>query len=235
MAQEESNFKQEFISRLFGPMGQAADVVANAAAALEVDADGEYALAAASGAGARALRNVATTGIRSKSLFLHQSGSMTFIFWQAGPAERGRRKAATATGALSSVPCGLVEGIAGLRAVAAAAGTASSLAQLVNEADTGPLTIERGWARLAREKMREAGLDLKSQIHAGLSLCTPAERERLEETVRVFMQSGSVSDTAGTLYCHRNTILNRLRRFQDLTGLDLMVPVQAARAVIAWA
>lgn len=59
------------------------------------------------------------------------------------------------------------------------------------------------------------------------------ERERLEETVRHFLSTGNITTTAQVLFCHRNTILNRLHRFQDLTGIDLAVPAQVARLVVA--
>jgi len=234
MAQEESSFKREFIARLFGPTGQSLDVLAKAAAGLEVDLDGEFSVAAATGDGAEALRAEATSGIRSKGHFFHQSGSVTYLFWQTGRGGQGAPTVIPAPPALASVPCGIVHGIRSLRAVAAGAATASALAQLLTADDEGPLTMDRGWARLAREEMREAGLDLAGEIELALSGCKPVERQRLEAAVRVFVQSGSVSGTADALFHHRNTILNRLRRFQELTGIDLMVPAQAARLVVAW-
>ncbi len=53
--------------------------------------------------------------------------------------------------------------------------------------------------------------------------------------MRHFLSTGNITTTAEPLFCHRNTILNRLNRFQDLTGIDLTVPSQAARLVVAWA
>jgi DNA-binding PucR family transcriptional regulator len=53
--------------------------------------------------------------------------------------------------------------------------------------------------------------------------------------VRNFLHTGNITTTAQELFCHRNTILNRLNRFQELTGIDLAVPAQAARLVVAWA
>lgn len=46
-----------------------------------------------------------------------------------------------------------------------------------------------------------------------------AERDLLLETARAWLaNAGSPSATATTLYCHRNTVLNRLRRIETLTG-----------------
>ncbi|MCA1227204.1 CdaR family transcriptional regulator [Saccharopolyspora sp. 6M] len=49
-----------------------------------------------------------------------------------------------------------------------------------------------------------------------------AEREELLHTVSVWIRSlGSTLRAAKSLYCHRNTVLNRLRRMESLTHLDL--------------
>lgn len=49
-----------------------------------------------------------------------------------------------------------------------------------------------------------------------------AEREELLRTASVWIRSlGSTLRAAKSLYCHRNTVLNRLRRLESLTHLDL--------------
>jgi hypothetical protein len=136
---------------------------------------------------------------------------------------------------LTDIPCGYVPGVAGLRALPAAARTAGSLASLLRPSDSGPLSAEAAWARLAKQQMLDVGLDLLADLEAGLSGCRGGERERLEETVRHYLETGSVTTTAQQLFCHRNTILNRISRFQELTGVDLAVPAQTARLVVAWA
>ncbi|MFE1934272.1 PucR family transcriptional regulator [Streptomyces sp. NPDC059474] len=48
------------------------------------------------------------------------------------------------------------------------------------------------------------------------------EREVLLKTLTIWYQSGrSAARAAGVLYCHRNTILNRLRRIEQLCGSSL--------------
>lgn len=61
----------------------------------------------------------------------------------------------------------------------------------------------------------------------------PRERARLLDTLRAYLDSGSVSDTAGRLFCHRNTVVNRLRRVRTLTGLDPGIPSDAALLLVA--
>lgn len=50
----------------------------------------------------------------------------------------------------------------------------------------------------------------------------PDEREVLLETLATWLATGgSASQSAARLYCHRNTVLNRLRRVEALTGGSL--------------
>lgn len=46
--------------------------------------------------------------------------------------------------------------------------------------------------------------------------------------LQAFFRSGSASEAAAELYCHRNTVLNRLARFNQLTGFDPAYPQDAA-------
>lgn len=51
---------------------------------------------------------------------------------------------------------------------------------------------------------------------------SPDEREVLLETLATWLATGgSASQAAARLYCHRNTVLNRLRRVEALTGGSL--------------
>lgn len=61
-----------------------------------------------------------------------------------------------------------------------------------------------------------------------------AERAALMETIRTWLaQAGSTSAAADELFLHRNTVRYRLRRLEELTGLELARPVDAAR--VHWA
>lgn len=54
----------------------------------------------------------------------------------------------------------------------------------------------------------------------------------LLETLRIWLESGcSAADTAQQMYCHRNTILNRMARIAQLTGW----PVESGEARLGWA
>lgn len=65
----------------------------------------------------------------------------------------------------------------------------------------------------------------------------PAELEPLLDTLEAWVATGgSTVHTAARVHCHRNTVLNRLRRIGSLTGRDLvdgMPPVELALALRA--
>lgn len=241
MAQEESNIRREFIARLFSKSELSQDTISQAAAALVTDPEATFSIVAASGEAASKLRTVAAQGgwpQPSQRLFVHEFGGSTYVFWalnrthSAGP--RAGSPAYLPAG-IAGIPCGYVEAFSGLRGLPAAARTAERLTLLLRRADHGPLTAAAAWARLAKQQLQDAGLDLWADLEAALAECRGGERERLEETVRHFLSTGNITTTAQELFCHRNTILNRLNRFQELTGIDLTVPAQAARLVVAWA
>lgn len=246
MAQEESNIRREFIARLFSKSELSADTISQAAAALVTDPEARFSIVAASGDAASKLRTIATQGgwlQPSQRLYVHEFGGSTYVFWAlpraygagSGGAARQDEGPAYIPAAITGIPCGYVEGFSGLRALPSAARTAERLALLLQPADRGPLTAAAAWARLAKQQLQDAGLDLWADLESALSECRDGERERLTETVRNFLHTGNITTTAQELFCHRNTILNRLNRFQELTGIDLAVPAQAARLVVAWA
>ena len=66
---------------------------------------------------------------------------------------------------------------------------------------------------------------------------SPAERGPLLDTLHAWVQtSGSANRTAELVHCHRNTVLNRLRRLSEVIGHDLTggsTPVELALALRA--
>lgn len=242
MAQEESSIQREFIARLFNQSTLSAETSSQVGSALGISPDSWCGLVAASGEAGGRLRTASAqfgSGLQLRHrLFLHESGGTTYLFWPL-PAPRAVPRAVAPDqllpAALADIPCGYVPEAHGLRALPAAARTAESLAALLRPNDAGPLSADAAWARLANQNLQDAGLDLAAQVEEALEECRGGERERLMETVRHFLSTGNITATAEQLFCHRNTILNRLNRFQELTGIDLTVPSKAARLVVAWA
>lgn len=62
----------------------------------------------------------------------------------------------------------------------------------------------------------------------------PAERRLLLETVEVWVASGgSAAVAAQSLFCHRNTVLDRLRRVRELTGRSVERPRDLVELALA--
>lgn len=57
--------------------------------------------------------------------------------------------------------------------------------------------------------------------------------EIFRETLRAFLDIGTVRGVADQLFVHANTVTYRLRRIREITGLDARMPRQAALLVLA--
>ncbi|WP_245641021.1 PucR family transcriptional regulator [Streptomyces megasporus] len=61
-----------------------------------------------------------------------------------------------------------------------------------------------------------------------------ADRDLLLDTLTAWLEcDGSARRAGGRLFCHRNTVLNRLRRFEQLTGRSLGRPHEVAELSLA--
>ena len=83
-------------------------------------------------------------------------------------------------------------------------------------------TLRGSWAQLSITQLSDVIEDLRGYVLGPLH--DVHDYELIVETIQVFADSGSVSDTASALYCHRNTVMNRIRRFEEVTGISLRSP-----------
>ena len=83
-------------------------------------------------------------------------------------------------------------------------------------------TLRRSWARLSIEQLSAVIEELRGYVIDPLQGVN--DSELIINTVSVFADSGSISDAASVLYCHRNTVLNRIRKFEEVTGIGLRSP-----------
>ncbi|MQA97193.1 MAG: PucR family transcriptional regulator [Streptosporangiales bacterium] len=166
-------------------------------------------------------RRLVTSGICSA--WQVRAGSMV------GLLALGRADAATATAALQEVlrePAGLSLVVDGLAEVAAGYRQATLARRTLPDRSSG----ERNAVAALEERLPE-GLLLGSPELAerlvrrwlGPLLETPAaERRQLLDTLEAWVgTAGSIARTAELTHCHRNTVLNRLRRINAITGRDV--------------
>ncbi|WP_159708608.1 CdaR family transcriptional regulator [Arthrobacter sp. 18067] len=108
---------------------------------------------------------------------------------------------------------------------------------LVSAADDAPMprTLLEGWPDLFVTAQPEIASSVAACVVDGLSRMADESRRDVLGTVQTYLHTGSPSATADALYCHRNTVLKRLARFKELTGLDPSIPWDAATIRIAFA
>ncbi|WP_232374894.1 PucR family transcriptional regulator [Mycolicibacterium mengxianglii] len=146
----------------------------------------------------------------------HTSNGVTLILLSAH--SRWPDDEALAADLLSDVVGAVSARTTKLANVFRAATTVRMLVQLGVQA----ATLRRCWPRLSISQLCTVIDDLRAYVDAPLEAMN--DRDLLVETVLVFAESGSVSATAATLYCHRNTVLNRIRKFEQATGINLRTP-----------
>ncbi|MFD7816952.1 PucR family transcriptional regulator [Streptomyces sp. NPDC059785] len=78
------------------------------------------------------------------------------------------------------------------------------------------------------------GAALAERVLGPLLRLDPADRDVLLDTLTAWLScDGSAQRAAAGLYCHRNTVLNRLRRCEQLTGRSLTRPADLVELSLA--
>lgn len=135
---------------------------------------------------------------------------------------------------LQDLRVGVMLARSGITDLRRAAIMARELSRILRPQERGAMTWSRGWARIAAGRLLATGDPVVEDVDRALATCGSAERARLREAVQSYLRTGSISASSGELFCHRNTLANRLRRFAELTGVDPLIPEDAARLVVGW-
>ncbi|MEQ3553337.1 helix-turn-helix domain-containing protein [Pseudonocardia nematodicida] len=230
LAEQHRDEQRQLLDLLFAPGPLPAHQIARLAAGLRVGADDTFTVGVALADHAAALRGRAARldgGLTR--VFLRDVEFGVVAFWPArrDDADGDRLLDRLTTG----IGCVVTPDVTGLGAVPVVAASTYRMAQVLppeSHVRAGPLEM---WPLVARRALDEHG-GLPARLRERLDPAPPEERELLVRTVLAFLDSGSVSGVAAALYCHRNTVLNRLRRFTRLTGLDPARPRDAALALV---
>lgn len=234
MHDEATSVRQGLVAALFQDAPPPSARLALIAADLGVPARGPFAVAVALGEEVPALRLAVAAAARDGGeIFTHHLGEGLVAFWL--PDERAGSALAEAESQIGGLRVGLVEGVVGLELVGEHAGIAAELAGVLTEAEAGAMTWARGWARIAQIRLSDAGHSVLGDVEDALEACGEVERDRLTQAALAYLGTGNVSEASALLFCHRNTLMNRLRRFEEVTGLDVTMPEDAARLVVGWA
>lgn len=80
----------------------------------------------------------------------------------------------------------------------------------------------------------DLGAALADRLFGPLARLEPADAEVLLDTLATWLAcDGSAQRASRRLYCHRNTVLNRLRRYEQLTGRSLSRPFDLVEVTLA--
>lgn len=232
--EEASSVRQGLIARLFQSPSPTEVQLAQIGEDLGLPHDEPLLVVAAIGDDMPALRVLIAEGERAGTTILtHHLGDTLIAFTRSAHYPGSRLE--TFSRGIVDHRVGVFEAPRGLEDVHESATTARVLAQALGPDDAHAMTWQRGWARVAHEHLAHAGHPVIADVDRALDNCGEAERQRLTDAVRDYLVTGSVSASAARLYCHRNTLTNRLGRFAKLTGIDPFIPQQAARLVVGWA
>ena len=128
----------------------------------------------------------------------------------------------------------VIESVRGLNRLPGAARAGLALLRAQRRANSEPTTPTQAWPALAwKNLIAVVPTDLLPLDLTALHTLDTSEQTRLVETIRSYLTTGSIKQTAEDLYCHRNTIVKRLDRFRGLVGLDVRIPREAALALLA--
>ncbi|WP_392669774.1 PucR family transcriptional regulator [Streptomyces sp. LN785] len=155
----------------------------------------------------------------------------------AGPVSGDNGLAALAAGL--TAPTGARIGISSVVEGLAAVGDARRLAETALRAcpaDGGVVLLDEQLPAALVVSSPGLGAALADRVLGPLDRLDPADRDVLIETLTAWLDSDGSAQRAGArLYCHRNTVLNRLRRFEQLTGRCLTRPSDAVEIALALA
>ncbi len=229
---EAASMRQSYLATLFSEKTLTSAELTRIAEELGQSVDTEYVVAVALWDHIPQLRLVMAKNPGEAQIYTYSLGDALVVFFPAG-ARAGAALHKFYLG-LEQVSCGLVGEGCALERIPQVASVATSLAKLIDPDESGAMTWQRGWARMARFELDRAGAPDLDVAERALETCGVTERRRLRESVAAYLETGSVSVASEQLYCHRNTLMNRLKRFTELTGIDPTIPAQAARLVVGW-
>ncbi|AXK32683.1 PucR family transcriptional regulator [Streptomyces armeniacus] len=145
----------------------------------------------------------------------------------------GLPEAARALTAPPGVRIGISSEVAGLSAVGDARRLAETALKVCPE-EGGSVLLDDHLPAALVVSAPGLGAALAERVLGPLLQLEPPDRDVLLETLTVWLEcDGSAPRAASRLYCHRNTVLNRLRRCEQLTDRSLARPADLVELSLA--
>ncbi|MFW5417093.1 helix-turn-helix domain-containing protein [Nocardiopsis sp. CNT-189] len=225
LAREREQQRAVLLGRLLASDGNDRRLVEQAATALRFSPEARFAVAAAPAGGRERLRAAAAAAAGPAHVQEHDGWTVL-----VAQLPRGQR---AVPGWLEGVPCALGPVAGGLDRVPASLRVAAAVAAVLPADAERPVPLADAWAPVAAARLGELAPVLADALVEGVRALPVHERDRLVQTFRRYAATGSVGETARELFCHRNTVLNRLARLAELTGCRPTRPAEAAALILA--
>lgn len=224
------DLQQHYLAQLFGTQDPTAADISRVAGALRVQEDSPFRVVALGREdGALIQRRLRVHG-GSGRVFSTAQGHHTLVIRQLS---RDSYSMDARERNLYDGVCAAVAPVAhGLAAVREAGMAAREIMRDLPVGASGIFSLKDRIVSIARHRLIQVGCDPARAVLDGLEQCPPKERERILEAVAAFLETGSLIESSRRLFCHRNTIVNRLAAFERYTGMDLKLPRDAAVAVL---
>ena len=217
------------VSRLFTIDLTRPELVAEVADGLGVVVAAQFEVAVVVGEGVAALQLQLGRGTVSPSWFGYDRGDGFCVFREQGQPTAS----STVADELVHLPGGYIDEVGGLAGVPAAADAAALFARQAAQSDRPRMIgADEAWLPVARDLLVSTIPNFGRDVHEALAECTRFERESIVQAVLVYAENGSIKLTSERLFCHRNTVVNRLNTFRKVTGLDITIPRQSALAIV---
>ncbi|MEU7484671.1 helix-turn-helix domain-containing protein [Streptomyces sp. NPDC042319] len=229
LARERAREKATLIGRLLSSDGRDPQLLAQTATLLQVDIACDFAVVVAPPESQARLREVMASHTTDRGTHLQQHHGMFVLITALPPGADGP----PTTAWLEGVPCAVGPVAHGLAQVPDMVRVTEAIAAVLEPATSGPVTLADSWMPVAVARLGPTAAVLADSVLAGLEPLPAHERERLLEAVTTYCDTGSATAAARELYCHRNTVLNRLTRFAELTGYHPTRPAEAATVLFA--
>ncbi|MHA7218587.1 PucR family transcriptional regulator [Arthrobacter sp. MDT1-48-3] len=228
MAHEKEQQRAFLLSRLLSSDGRDPQLLGQAARALGVSPQGSFVVAV----GAESARREFRAGVARAQAedYLHERDGALILVLEDRRPPSGRATVAVPAW-LTGLRCFVAPVAGSLAEVPTVVRVALEAVAVLDFTAPGHQSIRQAWGPVAAARLGGFGAVLADEVLGPLARIPAAEGERLVETLLAYVNSGSVSLAAQQLYCHRNTVLNRLARVHQLTGYDPAVPADAATLI----
>ncbi|WGH80853.1 helix-turn-helix domain-containing protein [Auritidibacter ignavus] len=221
LAQDARFATERHLSRLFNAEQLSSEMLNAIAAGLDVDREEVFDLVISTPDSAQELQHAVTQDLTRGTIFGHMYRDCYVLLYQRSLVRR------STFDAIHKIPCAWHRNIVGLGKVPA---VIRGLHHLVSHQTsvTSMVSSHFLWPEAVAQHLSAVLPDFPERYISGLGDLRLAELDHLVESVSSFMATGSIKDTAQETGKHRNTVINRLNLFRELTGLDVKVPQDAA-------